>query len=325
MNSKLPISRLAVVVLVVVALVGLVGCNKVRAIDDAVKSGDLAKVKALLTAHPDLISSKDTIGITPLHFAADNGNKEMVEFLLANKAEVNAMDNLGETPLNCAALSGHRNVAELLLASKADVNTTNNFGWTPLQTAAYHGYKHVAELLLANQADVRATNNLGGTSLHLAAMKGHKDVAELLLANKAEVNAKDNYGGTPLHAAAGSGYKDVVELLLANRRASTPRTTTAGCLYMKQRWVVTRTWRNCSWPTALMSMPGTTEARRRCTWYWQKQLIVATSRRRSWGSATGTWRNGCASTAATNKLVFFSNHFHQTLLHHASTTTNGHG
>jgi len=67
---------------------------------------------------------------------------------------VNSKENLGETPLNCATLRDQKDVVELLLANQADVDTTNKFGWTPLQTAAYHGYKDIAELLLTNHAAV---------------------------------------------------------------------------------------------------------------------------------------------------------------------------
>ena len=48
------------------------------------------------------------------------------------------------TPLHFAADEGHKNVAELLLYNKADVNTRNHDGKTPLQLA---GRNDVAELL----------------------------------------------------------------------------------------------------------------------------------------------------------------------------------
>ena len=240
------ILHLATFCLVALALIGVAGCSKNGAIHDAAKAGDLEKAKALLTAHPDLISSKDTNGMTPLHFAAHNGSNDMVEFLLANKAEVNARDKYGQTPLHSAARLGHKDVAELLLANKADVNATNDFGWTPLDEAAIGGHKDVAELLLANKADVRATDNQGETPLHLVALfdpklmakvradlnaktnyvatpadfgaeGGYKDVVELLLASNADVNARDNQGATPLHPAAAMGHKEIVELLLANK------------------------------------------------------------------------------------------------------------
>jgi ankyrin repeat protein len=42
------------------------------------------------------------------------GYKEVVQLLLANKAQVNAKDNNGITPLNRAVLQGRRDIAELL-------------------------------------------------------------------------------------------------------------------------------------------------------------------------------------------------------------------
>ena len=74
--------------------------------------------------------------MTPLHVAADGGHKDVVELLLANKAEVNAKDNDGVTPLHCGGVSGHKDVAELLLANKAEVNAKDNDGGTPLHMAA---------------------------------------------------------------------------------------------------------------------------------------------------------------------------------------------
>jgi hypothetical protein len=50
-------------------------------IDDAAQNGDLEKVKALLKDNPDLVSSKDKWGRTPLHLAARNGHKDVAELL----------------------------------------------------------------------------------------------------------------------------------------------------------------------------------------------------------------------------------------------------
>jgi ankyrin repeat protein len=206
-------------------------------IHDAALNGDLEKVKALIKDDPNLVFSKDENGATPLLTATVVGHKEVVEMLLATKADVNAKDNNGNTPLFYAVSIGRKDLVELLLINKADVNVQNNKGATPLHFAAARGfkdildprfnailqraedggYKDVAKLLLANNADVDAQDNKGNTPLHLAARGGYKDVAELLLANKADVNAKDNYGNTPLHYAASHGNKDLAELLLANK------------------------------------------------------------------------------------------------------------
>ena len=71
-----------------------------------------------------------------MYLAAGSGHKEVVELLLANKADVNVRDSYeGMTPLHCAAAFGHKNVAELLLTNNADVNATNKVGNTPLRLA----------------------------------------------------------------------------------------------------------------------------------------------------------------------------------------------
>ena len=57
-----------------------------------------------------------------MHFAADRGHNEVVELLLANKADINAKDGVGFAPLHLAAESGHKEVAELLLAKGAKMN-----------------------------------------------------------------------------------------------------------------------------------------------------------------------------------------------------------
>src|ERR1700686_2645453 len=103
------------------ALVLMVTCSSVALcgeIHEAVKNNDSAKVSGLIKNNPDLVFSKDEDGFTPLHLAAANGYKGMVEFLLTNKAEVNSKDNAGSTPLHQAAAAEgqHSDLVEVLLA-----------------------------------------------------------------------------------------------------------------------------------------------------------------------------------------------------------------
>ena len=140
-----PIPRRAAILLVALACSSLGFGGE---IDDAAKAGDLEKVKALLKGNPDSVSSKDeNYGATPLHFAAYAADKDVVELLLANKAEVNATGNDGDAPLHYAAGKGHNDVVELLLANKAEVNAQDKLGFTPLHYAVLRGHNDVAELL----------------------------------------------------------------------------------------------------------------------------------------------------------------------------------
>jgi ankyrin repeat protein len=224
-----PFLRRPVVVLVVIAVLTLrngdadIPMAPLTGIHEAAERGDLEKVKMLLKNNPDSVFSKDPrLGRTPLFYAADADHENVVEFLLANKAEVNANDVSGLTALDLAADRGNTHVVKILLANGADVNAGDNgTNWTPLLFAAYSGKIDVAELLLANHADIEARTSAGWTPLLAATQLGHKDTVELLLAKGADINAKANDGQTPLDAAAFAaafqGNKDVVELLLANK------------------------------------------------------------------------------------------------------------
>jgi len=169
---------------------------------EAVGTGDLAQVKALLKLYPDFVFSTDKKalapwyvhnydgpgprpwekkdGWTPLHVAADKGRGDFVELLLENKADVNAKALDDWTPLHRAVLRWNKDVVELLLASKADVNAKDDLGLTPLHLAIHAGVKDMVEVLLAKGADVNAKDIVGETPLRLALKKENKDVAELL-------------------------------------------------------------------------------------------------------------------------------------------------
>jgi ankyrin repeat protein len=142
-------------------------------IHDAAAEGNLEKVRLLLKDKPDLVFSKDTNGLTALHWAVNRDHKEVLDFLLANKADVNAKVKDGGTALHMAVGNSNKYLAALLLANKADVNAADNSGHTPLGGAAVTGQKDMVELLLAFKADIK-------DALHLAVMFKHDDVARLL-------------------------------------------------------------------------------------------------------------------------------------------------
>ena len=223
-------------------------------IHTAAMGGNVEKAKALLAGDPELVFSKDERGWTPLYFAAASGHKDMVELLIANKADINAF-NQGFTPLHAAVLNHHPDVADLLIASNAQVSifdaaaggyieiakaqfkanpalasATDDSGWTALHFAARNGHKDVVELLLANKADVNGNTGIGMTPLQVACAfsdsprpnasqpgptkTDYEGIAELLVANGAEVKGGNNIGLTALHYAASAGFTNVIKALL---------------------------------------------------------------------------------------------------------------
>ena len=61
-------------------------------------------VAQLLLANGSLVNYPDKYGWTSLHFAVSQGNKAMVDFLLAKGADLNATNERGHTPLSLARL-----------------------------------------------------------------------------------------------------------------------------------------------------------------------------------------------------------------------------
>jgi hypothetical protein len=59
---------------------------------DAVGRGDVAATRELLARDRTLAGARDSTGATPLHVAALNGRREIVEVLLEAGADINARD-----------------------------------------------------------------------------------------------------------------------------------------------------------------------------------------------------------------------------------------
>jgi ankyrin repeat protein len=165
---------------------------------------------------PDL---KDGQGLTPLWRAAQNGHEIIVKLLLATgQVEVDLKDKQGLTPLWRAAENGHEVIVKLLLATgQVEANLKDKWGLTLLWRAAQNGHEAIVKLLLATgQVEIDLKDKQGRTPLSRAAENGHEAVVKLLLATgQVEVDLKDRQGWTPLRRAVQNGQEAVVKLLLA--------------------------------------------------------------------------------------------------------------
>lgn len=217
-------------------------------IHEAVRAGDLAKVKALVAGDPAVVNEKDARGRTPLHFAGVADKPDILAFLIAGGADAGAADAEGFTPLHWAAAEGRADAARALIAAGADPNALSARGVSTLESAFYGrhpeaveallqgglkvetagdagaallhraaqaGFTALVEHLLKNGADAASTNVYGGTLLHSAASGGLTSIIEKLAAAGANINAADDVGQTPLHLAAAAGRKDLVDKLIS--------------------------------------------------------------------------------------------------------------
>lgn len=93
--------------------------------------------------------SRNPFTVMPLHSAVAGRHYAICELLLAHGAEANAAQQGGFTPLHEAAQHGDRRLVDLLLAYGADTRLRKDDGQTPTATAAAHGHADIAALLAA--------------------------------------------------------------------------------------------------------------------------------------------------------------------------------
>ena len=140
-----------------------------------------------------------------------------VRLLIANGADVNAAHGDGMTGLHWAAENGNPEIVDILLESEADVEAVTRLGaYSPLHLAARRGHASVIRLLLEASADSQIESTTGSvTPLHFAAASGKSPAVQTLIDHGVELDARESiWGQTPLMFAAASGRTDVIELLL---------------------------------------------------------------------------------------------------------------
>ncbi|MFC1870732.1 ankyrin repeat domain-containing protein [Candidatus Dependentiae bacterium] len=102
----------------------------------AAHEGSVPKVRAfLLTEHVD---SFDRQGLTPLMYAARQGNVQVVNLLIRHGAEVNRQNRRRMSPLMYASRNGHDQVVKLLLANGASRDMRDDAGLRAYDYAQNH-------------------------------------------------------------------------------------------------------------------------------------------------------------------------------------------
>ena len=137
-----------------------------KRIHEAIEENDITKLKDIFKK---LVNGKDAEGKTPLQ---KTRNEEIMIHLVKNGADVNVQDTDGLTPLHFAAENGQLQVAKLLIESGALVDAKYINGLTPLHRAALHGHTEILKLLIENGATIDAKGGVEKTPLHYKYIAG---------------------------------------------------------------------------------------------------------------------------------------------------------
>ena len=183
----------------------------------AAERGDADAVNLLIASGAD-VKARDIKGRTALLAATQANRADIARVLIVVGSDVNAKDSLGDSPFLLAAASGHVEILALTLMGGADLRSVNRYGGTALIPAAHYGHVDVVRVLLATPIDVDHVNHLGWTALLEAVILGdggpaHTEIVRLLLARGANPAIADRDGVLPLLHARRRGYKAIAELI----------------------------------------------------------------------------------------------------------------
>jgi len=150
---------------------------------------------------------------SPLTYAAEIGDAEVVRQLIVRKAEVNVHDLHGRTPLMQSASLGWVEIVKILLKNGADINAEDNNGNTALWWAKKDN-PDLIKLLIESGARVEASGANFSTALTNAASVGHIDTLKILIKAGASPEPPDSKGLSALQAAALNGKLEAAKFLL---------------------------------------------------------------------------------------------------------------
>jgi uncharacterized protein len=232
--------------------------DAVAGLVQAIHGGDVASVRRLIAASPELVHSP--LGgpfktRSALHIVTDwpgyfpNG-PEITRILLAAGADPNYRDPKpgSETPLHWAASSDDVDVASVLIDGGADIEIPDGSIGTPLDNAIGYACWNVARLLVASGVKIdkfwhaaalglltrlvelteaEPENAERSKAFWHACAGGQRRAAEYLLVRGADLNWIPDYAeGTPLDAANGLGTRQ--ENVLSWLRGEGARSAVSG-------------------------------------------------------------------------------------------------
>ncbi|NGX34925.1 MAG: Phosphocholine transferase AnkX [Candidatus Anoxychlamydiales bacterium] len=185
-----------------------------KAFFTAIKKGHIKTLKVFQQKIDIDINVLDESEKTPLMMAIWGDHKEIVDYLIQQKAKINQIDRWGGTALTAAIFRDQIEIVSILCDNGANKDVQDRDGETALMIAAARDCKEIVSILCNNGAERDIQNRDGKTALMIATRRGHKEIVSILCDNGANKDVQDRDGETALMIAARSCYNEIISILL---------------------------------------------------------------------------------------------------------------
>lgn len=161
------------------------------------------------------IETKDEYDETPLVKAIYAQNKEIVQYLVSNSADMYATNLSSETTMMICAKKGFLEIAEILLKQGYDLNkSVPSTKQSILGMAVWANQLDMVPWLLNNEININVVDGMNWTPLMIASYLGHTDIVKILKKKGANTDLKENHGWTALDLATLYHHEGIIELLM---------------------------------------------------------------------------------------------------------------
>eukprot|EP00039_Didymoeca_costata_P005817 m.84905 g.84905 ORF g.84905 m.84905 type:complete len:1100 (+) comp12988_c0_seq2:225-3524(+) len=179
----------------------------------ASQANAISIVNHFLSYHAEHIADHE--GRFPLHWAAMQGDVQIVDLLISRDINVNLVDAQGLTCLHLAAISDKEEMITCLVEHNADLNPVDSLGKTPLLSAAELGLTHRVAQLIDYGCDLASTDSEGRALVHWAAIIGDLEILQKAVQRESNLDQQDLSGKTALVYACHQGRTSVVDFLIS--------------------------------------------------------------------------------------------------------------
>ncbi|CAD2093430.1 ankyrin, putative [Plasmodium vinckei lentum] len=194
-------------------------CESRRIISNNSYSDDFtySDLDAYMGEYMDNIESDSSIApfdLEPIHLASNDGNIEIIKYLLASGIDINSKTKIRKyTALHICAYKGDMSTVKFLVDNNANINALSYNNETALWCASISNHLDVCKYLLQNGA-LLYLNKKGDSVLHAASTMGNYEIVKLLIGNSANIKHLDANLLEPIHYASFEGHKGVVKILM---------------------------------------------------------------------------------------------------------------